>query len=57
MCSENDAYIFYRPNVKSDSTSYHGILEKAIAVVGLFLGFHRNYIYFIASRVGKRVHL
>jgi hypothetical protein len=49
---KNDAYIFYRPNVKPDSTSYHSILEMAITVVGLFLSFHGNCIYFRASRVG-----
>lgn len=43
---ENDAYIFYRPNIKSDSISHHGQLEKVITVVGLFLSFHWNYIYF-----------
>ena len=43
---ENDAYIFYRQNVKSDGIFHHGKLEKAITVVGLFLSFHWNYIYF-----------
>lgn len=42
---ENDAYVFYRPNIKSGGISHHGNLEKAIPVVGLFLSFHWNYIY------------
>lgn len=53
---ENDAYVFYRQNIKSDGISHHGKLERPLQL-WVFSWVFIGIIFTSVSRVGKRVHL